>query len=76
MNENCLIWSFEHGGWWRPGALGYTEGFADFEQAARYTREQADEIVGRANFVGINEAVVPLGAHTLDGERARQRGDL
>jgi hypothetical protein len=76
MNESYLIWSFEHRGWWLPGALGYTKGFADFEQAGRYTREQADEIVGRANFVGINEAVVPLGAHTLDGERARQRGDL
>jgi hypothetical protein len=76
MNENCLIWSFEHGGWWRPGALGYTEGFADFEQAARYTLEQAQAICANANLVGINEAIVPLDEHTLDGERARRkRGD-
>ena len=69
-----LISSFEHGGWWRPGALGYTKGFADFEAAGRYTREQADRIVESANFVGLNEAMVPIGEHTLAGERTKREG--
>lgn len=74
--EFYLIWSFEHGGWWRPGELGYTKGFEDFEEAGRFTREQADRIVERANFVGINETIVPIGEHTLSGERAkRNRND-
>ena len=66
-----LIWSFEHRGWWRPGSAGYTEGYDDWEDAGLFTHERALEICNKANFVGLNEAMVPLGEHTLEGERAK-----
>jgi hypothetical protein len=67
--EFYLIWSREHGRWWGPGSWGYTD---DFEKAGHYTREQADAIVERGNFVGLNEAIVPVFEHTLSGERANR----
>src|SRR5262245_33866660 len=68
-----LVWSFEHGRWRGPGGSGYTD---DFEKAGRFTFEQALAICERANFVGLNEAMVPLGENTLAGERAKRcRGD-
>jgi len=33
-----LIWSNEHGAWWRPNSAGYT---SEIERAGRYTRAQA-----------------------------------
>lgn len=36
-----LIWSNEHGAWWRPHRCGYTKWLAD---AGRYTRAQAISI--------------------------------
>lgn len=33
-----LIWSNEHGAWWRPNMAGYTVKLAD---AGRYTRREA-----------------------------------
>jgi hypothetical protein len=65
---NILIWSFEHGRWWAPGGFGYVD---DVEKSGRYTEEQAKEICRRANFVGINEAMMPIGEHTL-GASARR----
>ena len=54
-----------------PRRHGYTD---DFEEAGHYTREEAVAIVANANFVGFNEAIVPIGEHTIAGERAnRQR---
>ena len=54
-----LIWSFEHGGWWRAGAMGYTP---DAERAGVFTLDQARQIVGDANRYtnGVfNEAALP-----------------
>jgi hypothetical protein len=65
--EFYLVWSFEHGRWWRPSLRGYTE---NFEEAGHFTAEQALAICMKANFVGLNEAMVPIGEHTLEGERA------
>jgi hypothetical protein len=36
-----LIWSHQHGGWWRPGGFGYTPHVGD---AGRFDRERALEI--------------------------------
>jgi hypothetical protein len=52
-----LIWSFEHDGWWGPGEHGYT---TNVRKAGQYTLERAVEICAKANFTGINEAIVPL----------------
>jgi hypothetical protein len=38
MEEIYLIWSHEHGQWWRPGGHGYTPSPA---LAGRYNREDA-----------------------------------
>ena len=40
-----LIWSNEHGGWWRPAEIGYT---TELGEAGRYTEERADDIVSEA----------------------------
>ena len=52
-----LIWSFEHGGWWRPGRVGYTTKLAE---AGRYGHDQAVAILQQANIITINEAMVPI----------------
>ncbi len=41
-----LIWSNEHGGWWKPNELGYTH---THSEAGRYDFARALEIVTRAN---------------------------
>lgn len=66
-----LIWSFEHDGWWKRGS-GYTRGHADFEGAGRFTHDEALSICRKANVVGLEEAMLPLGPQTLAGERARR----
>lgn len=38
MEEAYLIWSNEHGGWWRAGAMGYTRNILE---AGRYIRSSA-----------------------------------
>lgn len=51
-----LIWSNEHGGWWKPGRWGYTPRIGE---AGRYARSAADEVCRSANFGGqINEVAV------------------
>ena len=68
-----LIWSFEHRGWWRPGGSG---GYAaDFEDAGLFSHDRALEICTKANLFRFNEAMVPLGEHTLDGARATRQRD-
>ena len=54
-----LIWSEEHGAWWRPGHAGYTR---SMREAGRYGLEEAVAIIKEANrFLPpsrFNEAVV------------------
>jgi hypothetical protein len=53
-----LIWSIEHGAWWRPAENGYTK--LRYE-AGRYSFDHACEIVASANkFAGDkpNEAMI------------------
>jgi hypothetical protein len=53
-----LIWSEEHGAWWRPGRMGYT---TSIREAGRYSLDEATEIVENANRYlksGFNEVVV------------------
>ena len=40
-DDQYLVWSNEHRGWWRAGRCGYTPGLAE---AGRYSREAAIEI--------------------------------
>ena len=44
--ERYVIWSEEHGAWWSPGRSGYTRSLSN---AGRYSKEEAQEIVTRAN---------------------------
>ena len=47
MNEQLyVIWSYEHGSWWRPHSRGYT---VDIKQAGLYTKKVAREICESAN---------------------------
>ena len=41
-----VVWSEEHGGWWRPGRSGYTP---SLELAGRYTEAEAVAIEAQAN---------------------------
>lgn len=54
-----LIWSIEHGAWWRPNRCGYTLRVQD---AGRYTREDAAQIVKDANVIKFHECLIPLEA--------------
>src|SRR6185437_4715576 len=45
--RRCLIWSHEHGAWWRPNRLGYTPVAA---LAGRYTEAEAREICENAAY--------------------------
>jgi hypothetical protein len=44
-NDLYLVWSNEHGGWWKPGGYGYDPGL---RSAGRFTRAQAIEICRNA----------------------------
>jgi len=53
-----LIWSQEHGAWWKPGRMGYTR---SIREAGRYSLAAATEIVENANRYlkdGFNEVMV------------------
>jgi hypothetical protein len=56
-NVRFLIWSNEHGQWWRPAELGYTDNIFD---AGEYPLERAVEICARANLQDLNEMIVPV----------------
>lgn len=67
MITGVLIWSLEHGAWWRPGEWGYTR---DRSEAGIYSLERATEICLRANIVTgnqPNEAMVPFDISTATG---------
>lgn len=59
MDDNLfLIWSEEHGSWWRPRRAGYT---TSMRSAGRYTYDEALEIVEGANIGGrFNEVMVKV----------------
>jgi hypothetical protein len=40
-NDPYLVWSNEHGGWWKAGGWGYDPGL---KSAGRFTRAQAIKI--------------------------------
>lgn len=44
-DEPYLIWSNEHGAWWRPHKAGYC---LDLDDAGRYSRSEAIRIAARA----------------------------
>lgn len=46
-SKNWLIWSNEHGAWWRPNAAGYT---AFRVAAGRYSYADAVVICDKANY--------------------------
>lgn len=58
MNE-WLIWSIEHGAWWRAGEMGYT---ASVRDAGRYTADRAEAIVAHANIAAFHECMIPVAA--------------
>lgn len=67
-----LIWSEEHGAWWKHGGCGYTDRIA---LAGRYPKEQADRIVDGANWGRVfHEIAVPV-PDGLDAILGRSRGD-
>lgn len=41
MDDIYLIWSNEHGAWWKPRSLGYTQ---DIRLAGTYDRETAIQV--------------------------------
>lgn len=45
MTDSYLVWSHEHGAWWRENRCGYAVPLA---AAGRYTREEAISICARA----------------------------
>lgn len=56
--KDFLIWSIEHGSWWRSNHEGYT---TDVQQAGRYTFDEAIDICNNPHTVkpGVpNEAIV------------------
>lgn len=55
-----LVWSIEHGAWWKPGGMGYTR---DRDKAGRFTLPAAVEAVHSGDSTGDvpEEAIVPEG---------------
>jgi hypothetical protein len=45
MNDDYLIWSIEHDGWWGPGESGYVKRVSE---AGRYSRDRALAICANA----------------------------
>lgn len=68
-----LIWSNEHGRWWKPGRRGYTPIIGE---AGRYTRSAADMICRDANYRPdvVNEVAV-LAPEAFDLIRAAMPAD-
>jgi hypothetical protein len=44
--KNYVIWSEEHGAWWKGGRTGYTRALV---HAGRYGKAEAEAIVANAN---------------------------
>ena len=54
-----VIWSIEHGAWWRPGRWGYCE---TLRGAGRFSRREAKQIIEGANIVAFHECMIPVAA--------------
>ena len=70
-----LIWSIEHGQWWRMNSQGYTP---HRNAAGVYTLAQATEIVNSANIAcgnTPNEAMVPADEYEPDANPGREYQD-
>lgn len=52
-----LIWSIEHDAWWRPARCGYT---TVLSEAGRYSFVEASKILTRANYIRVNECLIPI----------------
>jgi hypothetical protein len=54
-----LVWSNQHGAWWRPNRRGYTSAI---EEAGRYTLDEAQRIVANATLDGrlVRERTDPI----------------
>jgi hypothetical protein len=65
-----LIWSYEHGAWWRASHLGYT---ADLLEAGLYKRNEAREICRRANRGGENDEEIREAAPLLEVMREHHK---
>jgi hypothetical protein len=66
-NDIFLIWSIEHGAWWRPKQCGYTQSRLE---AGIYSYKEAVKIVKEANKFTKdmpNEAMVPVDREELFG---------
>jgi len=57
MTDKVLIWSIEHGMYWKPFSNGYTVGLCE---AGLYNRKEANKICKKANLIGENERVIEL----------------
>lgn len=67
--DEFVIWSFEHGAYWRPAEIGYTRELAE---AGRYSKADADRIIASANLVSLNEiAILARHAEAADGAAKR-----
>lgn len=55
-DKKYLIWSNEHGAWWRPGWIGYTR---TESQAGRYDKKEAMRICKDAAIATPQDAVKP-----------------
>jgi hypothetical protein len=53
-----LVWSHEHGAWWRPARWGYT---TDPREAGHYPEAAAREICENANYQWLHGWVPPYG---------------
>jgi len=65
-----VIWSFEHGAWWRPGSWGYTRELAE---AGRFSKAAADRIVADANIVSVHEVAMLASEAAAGGAGALYR---
>ncbi len=56
MNTKWLVWSIQHGAWWRSGNQGYT---GDIRFAGRYDYDEAFRIVEEANKFRLEKGLSP-----------------
>lgn len=70
MIDNYLIWSNQHGMWWRPNHSGYTR---FIEEAGRYAPEEARLIVAIAT---CNWQLDRLRANPVTGEAYRSYDEV
>jgi len=73
MPATWLIWSRDHGGWWRPCTQGYT---ADIMEAGVYGTGVAVSICIHASLGGkANECMVPARVREHCGKRPVRQSD-